>query len=180
MKNNLIVGIIIGFILGAGLFYFYNNSYKGNTYVSGWQAAQKRLLETTPMYKVLENQDVKSVAGMVKSVSGNVISVKISPVEPLADPSLDVRDITIENNTKIIIATLKTRDALQKEIEDYQKEMQKVAKDGKGQMPNMPDQFIKTNGTKGDIIASSTVTVVAYGDIKRSKSFPAVEIMIQK
>ncbi len=180
MKNNLIVGIIIGLVAGAGLFYFYDNSYKGNTYASGWQAAKKRLLETTPMYKVLENEEVKAVTGTVKSISGNVVSVKINSVEPLADPSLDIRDVTIENNTKIVIATLKGRDAFQKEIEDYQKEIQKIAKDGKGQMPKMPDQFIRTDGTKGDITASSTIVATAYGNIKTSKAFPALEITVQK
>ena len=127
-KNNLIVGLVIGLIIGAGASYLYvSNSYKGNTFADGWSAAKNRLLETNPMFKALEGQEVKTVAGLVEKVSGNSLTIRINPLEPIADVALDTREVMIDSNTKIVVAVMKSSEEFQKEINTYQKEIQSIS-----------------------------------------------------
>jgi len=61
-----------------------------NTFQAGWEAAKKRLADSgfaAPM----ANLEINNVSGQVTAIQDNAITLKIRPLEPLADPSLDER-----------------------------------------------------------------------------------------
>lgn len=66
-----------------------------------WDQARQRLKDTGFIPSSNDRTDVKSVNGEITNISGNMITLKIQPLEVLADPSLDNRTIEINNATKI-------------------------------------------------------------------------------
>lgn len=181
LNTGIFVGVIIGLVTGVCGMYFYSSSLnKGNTFADGLVYAKKRLAETYPMLSIPDEQEVKNLSGVISEVSNGVISMKINQIEPLADASLDIRNIKIDVNTKIIVASVKNSEIFQKEIVEYQKQVQKISNDGKGEIPDVPDQFNRVEGTKEDIIKDSQVIVTSDINIRNQKSFIAKEIVVLK
>ena len=102
LKTIIIILILAAFGLGFYLGNLYPIGLKGeNTFEAGWQAAQERLSESGFMPPMIEGAEITSVNGEVKEVKDNRISLKISPLEPLADPDLDNRIVEVDEKTKI-------------------------------------------------------------------------------
>ncbi|MFH1255015.1 MAG: hypothetical protein V1667_00880 [bacterium] len=160
-----------------------------NTFQAGWQAAKDRLKQSSFMPMMNENMEISSVSGEVKEVQDNQISIKINPLEPLADPELDNRIIELDNNTKIYQLSQKDQAQYQKESEDFEQKMkQQMEKMVKPEeMPAVsanpitpPDMFVKKEIKAQDIAIGSQANVIAVEkDIKNAKKFIAAEITIQ-
>lgn len=161
-----------------------------NTYQAGYEAAKKRLAESG--YAPMNNFEVKNVSGEVTAVKGKTITLKIRPLEPLADSSLDVRTVTVDANTKIYISEQKDQVLYQKEMADYNKKMQAQIKamSKPGQTPTSPttpttpimppEPMVKKEASLADIKVGAIINVVAVDkDIKNTKTFVAAEITIQ-
>ena len=91
-----------------------------NTFQAGWEAAKKRLADSgfaAPM----ANLEINNVSGQVTAIQDNAITLKIRPMEPLADPSLDERIVKIDNQTKIYVLEQKDQALYQKEMADFNK-----------------------------------------------------------
>lgn len=179
-KNHLVLGIVVGLIIGFGLSYFaFNYLNKGNTFNDGLAFAKQRLAENYPVFNLAQNGEVKTISGVVKEVSGNTLTIKIDPIEPLASPDLDTRTVSINESTRIMVATIKSKATLDKEIAEYQKQIEEIAKAGKGDMPNTPEEYIQVVGNINDI-GNHPVTISTNQDIRNQKSFTASEIVVQK
>jgi len=164
MKNSIIISLIValvfftlGYALGASLSpktggktssFLSGLSTGANTFQAGWDAAKKRLADSgfgAPM----ANLEIKNLTGQVTAVKDNAITIKISPLEPLADPSLDQRIVKVDANTKIYVLVQKDQALYQKEMEEFNRKMQVQAKNPPkpGQAPDatagaiMPPEF---------------------------------------
>ncbi|MFH1523064.1 MAG: hypothetical protein ABIE43_04590 [Patescibacteria group bacterium] len=158
-----------------------------NTYQAGWEAAKKRLAETGYATGMVNEMEIKSIHGQVKKVEGNKITLKIRPLEPLADPGLDTRIITVDNQTKITMQEQKDNEEYRKEMEDYSLKMQAnneaMMKTEPGQasapptdMPMPPTMYTTKTGSISDIKKDANITVIAANNIKNEKEFTATEI----
>ena len=159
-----------------------------NTFQAGWDAAKKRLSDSgfaAPM----ANFEINNVSGQVTAVKDNDITLKIRPLEPLADPSLDERIVKVDANTKIYTLEQKDQAQYQKEMEDFNKKMQEQLKNPlePGQAPTSPasaimppEFFVKKEASISDIKVGATISVIAADqDIKNAKQFTAAEIIVQ-
>ncbi len=151
-----------------------------NSYQAGWEAAKKRLAESgfAPMMTDLE---IKTISGEIKEIKGSKISLTIRPLEPLADPELDNRVITIDNQTKIYQLVQKDTAEYQKEMAEFNKKMQEqMAKPGTATQPLLPpDYFTKKLIQLTDLKVGQQVSATAAQDIKTVKEFTALEISAQ-
>ena len=153
-----------------------------NTFQAGWEAAKKRLAETeTGFTPTAANTEIKTISGEIKEIKGNKISLKIRPLEPLADPELDNRVVIVDDNTKIYQLEPKDPKVYQKELEDFNKKMQEqIVQPGVAPQPvTPPEYFTKKQIKLADLKIGQQVTVAADKDIKNSKEFKAIEISLQ-
>ena len=159
-----------------------------NTFQAGWEAAKKRLADSgfaAPM----ANLEINNVSGQVTAIQDNAITLKIRPMEPLADPSLDERIVKIDNQTKIYVLEQKDQALYQKEMADFNKKIQEQMKNPPkpGETPATPagaimppDFFVKKEASISDIKVGMNINVIAADkDIKNAKQFSAAEINIQ-
>ncbi len=147
-----------------------------NTYEAGWNAAKKRLAESD-LAPIINIQDSRSVRGSIDAISDGRISVRIRPLEPLADPALDTRVILTSSTTRVLRLD-------QKNIQEFQKELgvffENIRKNKTPKGPTTPPEpFIKTMITVNDLKIGDRIVVLASEDIKVAKEFAATEIQIE-
>ena len=150
-----------------------------NTFQAGWEAAKARLTETG-LVPMAANIETKTVSGEIKEINGNKISLKIRPLEPLADPELDNRVVTVDDNTKIYQLEPKDPKVYQKELEDFNKKTrEQIVQPGALPQPVTPPEYFTKKQIKiADLKIGQQVTVTADKDIKNSKEFTAIEISL--
>lgn len=158
------------------------NEQKGD-FQAGWDAAKQRLSETgfMPMLDDIESMEIKTANGEVTEINGNKISVKIYPLEPLADPEMDNRVIEVDENTKIYQLILKDQTEFQKELDEFRKKIDERVNnlEGKTEPLTPPSGFIEQESSLTAIQVGQQITVTAEQDIKNLKQFKAIEIIIQ-
>lgn len=180
---SFLFGIFAGLQIGLG-----NKRVTGisgqvgaNTFQAGWEAAKKRLNESgfSPMISGLE---IKSLSGEVKAVKDGKLTIKTRPMEPLADPKLDERTVTVDNNTKIYQLIQRDQQEIQAEMEAFQKSMQAQIENptAAASSPVMPpEMYAKKEIALSEITIGQQITVVASENIANSREFKAVEITVQ-
>ena len=182
--NVAVVCFILGFLVSSQL-----NKTQGklgqiiggqNTFQAGWEAAKQRLAETG-FAPLAVDMEIKSLSGQVQKIEGSKISLKIRPLEPLADPALDNRIVETDNNTKIY-------KLVQKDTSEYQKEMKEFNKKMEEQMKNLPERpeplmppemYTKEEVALSNIKEGEQITVTAQENIKERSEFKATEVVIQ-
>jgi len=115
------IGLYVGDNYGNGrvLSQKINPKEKGDykdTFSDGWKAAKEKL-EKSGFLMGMNMGEVKSLAGDVKSVSGQKIVMNTALLNPLDDEDLMMRTINLTNDTKITVYKTKT----QKEQESFRK-----------------------------------------------------------
>jgi len=188
MQKQIIVYVIIGAIcfgLGFGLRSVGEFSLKPsvpaqqNTFEAGWNAAKQRLQETGYLPPVLD--EIFTISGQVQGIENNKITLNIHPLEPLADPELDVRIIEVDENTKIYQLKEKEFEQYEKEMKEYNKKMKEQV-DAPELAPESiipPEPFIKETAKLSNIRQGQEITVTSKENIKNKKQFRAIEIVIQ-
>lgn len=196
MKKNIIISLVValvfftlGYLVGGSNIAPAGQLIKGaNTFQAGWDAAKKRLADSgfgSPM----ANFEINNVSGQVTAIQDKAITLKIMPLEPLADLDLDERIIKADANTKIYTLEQKDQAEYQKEMEDFNKKMQEQANSmpAPGETPaspadaiTPPEFFVKKETSLSDIKIGDNINVIAADeDIKNTKQFTAAEINIQ-
>lgn len=178
------VCFILGFLISSQL-----NKTQGrlgqiiggqNTFQAGWEAAKQRLAETG-FAPLAADMEIKSLSGQVQKIEGSKISLKIQPLEPLADPALDNRIVETDNNTKIYKLVQKDTSEYQKEMEEFNKKMEEQMKNPPERpeplMP--PEMYTKEEVALSDIKEGEQITVTAQENIKEKSEFKATEVVIQ-
>ena len=185
MTKQTITTIIIALVFFGLGFYsgrLYPIGLKGeNTFEAGWQAAQERLSETGFMPPMIEGAEITSVNGEVKEVKDNRISLKISPLEPLADPDLDNRIVEVDEKTKIYRLIEKDPAQYQAEMEEFERKMGEEMENPE-EIPEpvvFPEMYQQEEAVLTDIEAGQQISVRTEGDVKEVKQFRAIEIIIQ-
>ena len=176
--------IIIIALIFFGLGFFGNNYYKSttdDTYQSGWDAAKLRLEQSGFMPMLGEDMEITSISGIVEEIQNNKISLKISPLEPLADSDLDNRTIEVDENTKIYQLTEKDPAEYQKEMDEFNKQMEEQMENPEEitEMIMLPEMYIEQEINLTDIQAGDRLTATAQEDIREVKEFKVIEIIVQ-
>jgi len=151
-----------------------------NTFQAGWEAAKQRLKDSG-FAPAMVGMEIKTLLGEVKEIKGDRISLKIRPLEPLADPELDNRVVIVDDNTKIYQLEPKDQKVYQKELEDFNEKMrEQTVQPGALPLPaTPPEYFTKKQINMADLKIGQQITVVADKDIKNDKEFKAIEISMQ-
>ena len=180
---HVVVGIVILFVgMGIGSMVSRRGGIIGdeNTFQAGWDAAKKRLAESGFGFPTA--MEVMNVNGIVQEISSNGMTIKIRPIEPLADPALDVRTVTFDANTKIYQIKQKDPVQYQQEVKDFNLKIQALMGKSGPQTPPLgtpPQPFTKVAVGVQDIKKDMSVTATAGSNIKDAKTFVATEVLIQ-
>jgi len=196
MKKTIIISLVValvfftlGYLIGGINITPTGQLVKGaNTFQAGWDAAKQRLADSG-FFAPMGNFEINNVSGEVIAVKDNAITLKIRPLEPLADPSLDERIVKVDANTKIYTLEQKDQAEYQKEMADFDKKMQEQLKNplepGQAPIPPVgdvgpPEFFVKKEASISDIKVGMNINVIAADkDIKNAKQFSAAEINLQ-
>lgn len=177
----LIAGIILGtFSTGwVARPYFPEGVTNENTYEAGWNAAKERLASSAQFKGIINTQSkVMTLSGVVESVSGDKINIKINPLEPLASPNLDNRAVITTSATKITRIIQPDQEAFRKEMEVFIKNIQTAPKKGIVIRPPEQQPPTKQEAKFSDIKVGDAITATAAENIKESQKFTATEIQI--
>lgn len=160
----LVIGIIIGFVIGAG------QSGSSNTEVARLQAqieAAKKFFPSIP--------EMRSVSGTIKSISGDTVIIEsVNTVNPFEVLPAE-RVITITPDTKIVFFEQKDQAVFQKEIVEFSKMIKTIPSENT--IPGRPPlAFTERAITQSDLKEGMTVSVEAAENVKEKTSFVAVKI----
>ncbi len=176
---------VIGFVIGtlASSLIINQNTPAGitgdNTYEDGWNAAKARLAASSQFGVMMSTQsEVMTLRGVVESVSGDKINIKINPLEPLASPTLDSRVVVVTSATKITRIVQPDQKTFQKEMEAFKKSMQTAPQKGTVIKPPEQQPHTKQDAILVDIKVGDTIIATAVENIKEIKEFTAIEIQI--
>jgi hypothetical protein len=154
-----------------------NLQKSGNTYSDGWSAAEQRLKTIGLIPPDSEKVEYKKVSGEISKIDDNMITLKIRPLEALADPSLDERIVKTTSTTSVTKLVLKKPEVLRDELEAFRKLSQKPNVDPRIiESYVMPDAYIRTPAVLSDLRTGFFVQVVTNDNIKAIKEFFAKEI----
>lgn len=172
----LIVGLVVG--MGASSVYF-KQAPAGteNTYQAGFDAAKKRVEESSFGMMIRTPDDIRALSGTVTAVSGNRITIHTQSINPFDAPALLDRTIVITKDTKIIETSQGDMKAFRVEMEAFMKKTQA----GRGTGATRPSLPAPVSVTV-DILSikiGDTLTVTAVENIRATKEFSASEIQVQ-
>ena len=169
----------------AVIFLIIGMAIPNGEYQAGWNTAEQRLIETgfAPIMGI-EDMEIRTVNGTVQEINNDKITLKIYPLEPLADSSLDIRVIEVAN-AKIYKFIEKNQEQFQKEMEEFEIKMREQAENSNSEIIDMseplmpPEMFIKQIANLNDIKVGQQLTVDTDIDIREAKQFKASKITIQ-
>jgi len=151
-----------------------------NTRTAGWEAARERLFDLGIVQKDEMDAPTMELSGDIVKVESAAITVKIRPLEPLADPNLDSRLVRIGNNTGITQTTVKDAEQFQAEMNAYREKLgndydQLVNTDD---FPPPPSSYTETDVTASALAVNQKVRITAGDNIRDQKEFTAETITI--
>jgi len=193
-KTKIIAIIVLVLVFLVGMFIGTKLSRKvattsGNqpdTFQAGWDAAKARLSQSPLGMSIPAGREIKDISGTIQKINGNQLTVKINPLEPLADPTLDTRVVTVDSNTKITLSTPKDPTEFQKEVQDFQDKVKQQQQETQTnpsapQTPITPPiSYNKKNIGLLDLKINQQVEITASADIKDAKEFTATQIDAQE
>lgn len=169
---NIITIVVVLVVVGITAWQLGNKSASSKS-IENYKEVQKTRLEGTGMF-MPEGTEVKQLSGTIKSINDKTITIALSyPKDLFSDPSLDERNITVDEKTTIALLVEKDRAVFQKELEEYQNQI----RSGKSDIPP-PQIFDKKSGDFSLIKVGQTVNVTTTENVKNSKSFMATTIEI--
>ena len=152
----------------------------------GLKAAYQRLIQRGQALIAVRGygfKESKNIGGQIKKIEKNIIVLRVDPVNALADPQLDIRNILISKNTKIYKQVEKSSEEREKDIKIFDQKMKKFSADiqNKNIIPPLPpNPFKKIEIKLSDLQVGDKIIVNAYQDIHNQKEFCALEIVLQK
>ncbi len=178
----------IGVITGPALnFNKKSNNGTSNSFKAGWDAAMKRFKENG-IGPMIDNEiEIKNLQGRIEEIKENKINLKLSYINPLSDPDLDVRIIEIDK-AKIYKMEQKDQETFQKEIDEFNKKIKITEKTSITSSPSIqeltplltpPNILVKKEISAADLRVGQQITVTSQNNIKNSKNFSAEEIVIE-
>ena len=150
---------------------------QNNTYVAGWQAANKRLVDLGVVRDTKEII-IKEISGFVSDVKNNKIWVKIVPLSPLHGPDLDTRIIGINNKTEITKLVIKPKEEYQKEMSEHIAKYGEISEWAEPGENDLPDRYNEQEITLNDITVGNQVIIKTETNISEKKEFIADEITV--
>ena len=81
--------------------------------------AKKRIEEKGILSPIGNNYYKDQVEGFIRDIENNILYVEVVSYEILSNPEMDVRKITVSNNTKIIKSEKKSDVEQAKAVEEY-------------------------------------------------------------
>ena len=187
-KKQWLIVILISLILlavGYGLSTL-RNKVTNNSFQSGFDAAKQRLAENKNQSATKKVVEIKKVVGEITAINNDKITIKIKPLEPLADPSLDSRVVLVNAATKFYSSEQKDPKEYLAEMQEYQKNIKaSKASTTKILAPVTPatkivspSRFIKKEISLTDLKVGQRISISAGEDIKNLPEFSALEITL--
>lgn len=183
MKKTIIISLVValvffalGYLIKGAKINPTGQSVKGaDTFQAGWDAAKTRLAESGLAGGAL-NMEIRQLYGEIKEINGDKITLKIRPLEPLADVSLDTRTVVVDKTTKIYSLEMKDSKEYLAEMAAYNKKIQPINSTAPFTPIAPPDGFKKSEISLADLKVGQMINVTAENNIKTIKEFTALEI----
>ena len=184
MKNKILklITLLLIFIIGAVLGYLFsrNNIQEcsfidpSDTYEVGWQEAQRRYYNSGE--NILKTDvSVTVIAGKVIGIDNKTFSFEITKFDPLSDPELDIRNVTIKKDTVIKKYIYKEASVYNAELEKYRQE---VKQDSLNEDLVSPSEQSLVMTDVSDLMIGTEMSVLSKSNIRNEKSFTAQEVII--
>ena len=161
MNKNPSIVLIVSIVLIAAIligmigYYIGGNKGKETGYELGWQALGTRLKDIGFIHPLMEKREIKTLYGEVEKIEGKKITIKIRPLHPLADPSLDTRIVEIDDTTEIF-------------------RMESIKTD----LSEQGFVLKQTQADMSDLNLEQNLLINTEEDIMNSKEFKAIKIVI--
>jgi len=165
----LIIGIAIGFT--GGRYYSKSSSQTTTGSKTADSSCEAKLEKVKDMFPTIP--ETRNISGKIKEIKGKTIILEAINVNPLEDLPT-TREITIEDNTKIVKSENKDQTTFQNEMDTYQ---EKIKAGEKNAIPPMP--FAEKEITPADLKVGDQISVEASENIKTKEKFEATKVTLQ-
>jgi hypothetical protein len=185
MRQSIIIIAAIVISLGAGVFVGMKIKKTsvpvagGDSYKSGWEAAMQTVKESGIIPQPPDGMGMKNITGIVQTISGNTLTLKITMPGLIDAPELITRTVTIDANTKIFQLVQKDPAQVQKEMAVFEEKFKEQQANKTSEVLPMVDIQDKKEVTVSSIKAGQIVMIRVEDDIKNKQQFTASEIQIQ-
>jgi hypothetical protein len=104
VAGSVVVGVILGIVIDPYLPKSISNTKKNfeRGYQSGFNEVKTRVEKSTVGRALQSSGEIRAIAGTVKAVNGNKLTLHTQPVNPFDDTSLTDRVIDITSSTTIL------------------------------------------------------------------------------
>jgi hypothetical protein len=185
-----VLAIIFSIAIGifAGLMISKNNAPKNisgtdNKFQEGWNAAMKALNDSGVVTEAPQGMEIKNVDGIVQSVSGNIINLKVTTPGLMNSKELTIRSINVDSNTKLVQLVQKDKDQFQKEMDAFNEKMKAYQVQSTSEIKDLPyppqiqDEKVISIG---EIKIGQRISAYSSSDITNNQKFTATEVKIQQ
>lgn len=177
-QKNLVI-IVIALCISLGVGFLANRTLQSG--VISDQAAQiKKLhsqIEQAKNFFPPLSEDVRSIFGTVKEARGDTVMVEITLMNPF-DESPQTRTVKITDETKIVRSERKDPVAYQREIAEFQKNIEAQPDKSPGARLTPPNEFSQEPAKISDIAVGQQISIAADENIRDKESFTAKTIII--
>jgi hypothetical protein len=164
----LIVGGIVGVVIDPYLPSALSNAKK--SYQAGFSAARKVAEESQYGSFFRTQSDVRSLSGVVATVSDDHLTLKVSSMmSPFDDAALAERTVRTTSDTKVVRLVAKDSKVFQAEL----------AKFSSVPSATPPSPYTLVAGSVADIKTGDSLTVTASENVAGMKEFIASEVRIE-
>jgi len=147
-----------------------------NTFQSGWDAANKKMIESGVVAE--ETEEVNSIRGIVEDINGDTLMITANQVvsNPLGTPAPTEREIIISKDAKIVKRTEKPFEQVMAEEEAYFRSIENLSEDQEAPAPPLSytEEVITTDGIR----AGDRIRITSEENIKYVTKFTASEVII--
>lgn len=168
-KQKIMLIVLVVAVVAGGAGYLLGTSFSGS-------ADRAKLEQVKKMFPTMP--DSNSLLGEVKSVSGNVITLKALFRSPF-DESPEVKQATVTSNTKIVKKESKSADVLKQEQIDFTKKLSAWKPSSVEAMPILPLPYTEKAIAISDLKVGDQISIEATTKIGMSAKFEAKKIIVQ-
>lgn len=176
MNPKQILSFFAVLIIGFGAGFFVEKNLAANRYEPEIAKLQSQIEQAKKFFPPLF-QDVRSIFGTVKEVGADTIIVEITLMNPF-DESPQTRTVKITNETKIVRSERKDPAAYQREVAQFQKNIQAQSNKSQSVRLTPPNAFSQESAKISDIAVGRQISIAASENIRDKESFTAKTIVI--
>lgn len=153
-KNVIIIIFALVFGFASSFLLPETKSREEKTYSEGWKDAMTRVQNSGYLEKVANFENIRNISGRVEKIEDGVIKIQLSFINPLGDPSLDIREIEVGGHTSLYKVVKNNTEDYQDRLDEIRENKSRISAISSEEVPALylQSEISFSDLTVGDLI----------------------------